>query len=157
MSAAAQRNRGTFGAAESEHRGPTVQDAKNLVRTLVKAFPRIDAVLLCGSVARGDADNWSDIDLVFIDSDPKLTAARLRKALPDRYERVSLIFYPTSRFRKLYKEHALFIAHLQKEGVALYDSMKLLMTTLSRPFTPKVDFVAEVKAYRARLAPYTDP
>jgi predicted nucleotidyltransferase len=142
---------------KSEHAAPTMQDAKVIVRLLVEAFPTIDAVLLGGSVARGDADEWSDIDLVVVASDPDLSLAVLRKALSEDKDRVSLIYYPTSSFRKLYEEHALFIAHLQREGVALYDPKDLLKDLLGRPFVPVVDVAGEIQVYRARLAPYTDP
>jgi hypothetical protein len=37
-------------------------------------------------------------------------------------DRISLIYYPTSVFRRHYRERALFIAHLKKEGVALTGS-----------------------------------
>lgn len=142
---------------KSKREAPTIQDAEEIARLLVKTFPGIDAVLLCGSVARGDADEWSDIDLVITGSDPNLTLARLRKALSERDDRISLIYYPTPVFQKLYNERALFIAHLKKEGVALYDRLNLLKTLLSRPFVPVVDVAKEVKAYRAKLAPYKDP
>ena len=142
---------------KSKREAPTIQDAQEITRLLVKAFPGIDAVLLCGSVARGDANEWSDIDLVITASDPDLTPEHLRQALSERDERVSLIYYPTSLFRKLYDERALFIAHLKKEGIALYDPLDLLKTMLSRPFVPAVNVAEEIKAHRAKLAPYEDP
>jgi predicted nucleotidyltransferase len=157
MSPPAQRDRGNAGATASGRQAPTIQDAENVARLLVEGFPLIDAVLLCGSVARGDADEWSDLDLVVIGSDPKLTPGRLRSALPEHSDCVSLVYYPTSRFRKLCEDHALVIVHFQKEGVAVYDPLDLLKRILDRPFVPKVDFMKEIKAYRARLAPYTDP
>ena len=51
---------------------PSVQDARKIADRLAGAFPAIETVLLCGSVARGDADNWSDIDLVVIGSETEL-------------------------------------------------------------------------------------
>lgn len=136
---------------------PTVQDAQAIADRLVQSFPSIDAVLLCGSVARGDADEWSDIDLVVIGSDADLTPEHLRGALSARNDRISLIYYPTSGFQKLYREGALFIAHLKKEGVVLYDRLNLLKGIMHQPFTPVVDVGQEIRAHRAKLAPYTDP
>jgi predicted nucleotidyltransferase len=136
---------------------PTVHDAQEITHVLVKAFPGIDAVLLCGSVARGEANEWSDIDLVVIGSGPHLTPEQLRQRLSERDERVSLLYYPTSLFRKLYDQRALFIAHLKKEGIALYDRLDLLKAVLTQPFVPVVDVTEEIKAHRAKLAPYTDP
>ncbi len=73
---------------------PSVQDARKIADLLVGAFPSIEAVLLCGSVARGDADNWSDIDLVLIGSDTELTASQLRQELPAWNDRVSNVLLP---------------------------------------------------------------
>src|SRR5438445_11437045 len=93
-----------------KRRVPTIRDAQRVARTLVKSFAGIDAILLYGSVARGDADEWSDIDLVVTGSDPNLTPERLRKVLSRRgIDRISLIYYPTPVFRKHYRERALFI------------------------------------------------
>ncbi len=142
---------------KSKHKVPTVLDAQEIARLLIKKFPGIDAVLLGGSVARGDANEWSDIDLVVTGSDPDLTPGRLKQALPERNERVSLLYYPTSLFRKLYDERALFIAHLRMEGLALYDRLGLLKKVLDEPYVPVVDVAGEIKAHRAKLAPYTDP
>jgi predicted nucleotidyltransferase len=142
---------------ESTRETPTIRHAQEIADQLVKAFPTIDAVLLCGSVARGDADQWSDIDLVVLGSDPELTPGDLREALSEQDERLSLIYYPTTTFEKFYQERALFIAHLKKEGIPLYDRLNLLNSLLSQPFTPIVDVAEEIKAHKAKLAPYTDP
>lgn len=142
---------------KSQGRAPTVENAEQISRRLVEKFPAVDAVLLFGSVARGDANEWSDIDLVIIGSDPELRPSQLRHALAERNEHLSLIYYPTPLFQKLYDERTSFIAHLRKEGVSLYDRRDLLKTLLTRPFEPVRDIAAEIKAHRAKLAPYTDP
>jgi predicted nucleotidyltransferase len=99
---------------------PTIHDAKDLTAMLVGAFPAIEAVILCGSVARGDANPWSDIDLVITSSDPKLRVADLRKVISEQ-SHVSPIYYRTPCFETLYQHRPLFIAHLKQEGVALFD------------------------------------
>ena len=136
---------------------PSVQDAHAIADRLVGAFPSIEAVLLCGSVARGDADNWSDIDLVVIGSDTELTASQLRQELPEWNDRVSLIYYPMSSFQKLYQESTLFVAHLKRERVVLYDRLNLLTNLLKDSSQRTVDIAEEIRAHRAKLAPYTDP
>jgi predicted nucleotidyltransferase len=160
MDVASQSRDRTFGGSKitkSKREVPTIQDAKAIAHRLIKAFPGIAGVLLCGSVARGDADEWSDTDLVVIGSDPNLTSERLRKALPRRNDRISLIYYPTSIFKELYRERALFIAHLKQEGVILYDPRDLFKTIFSQPVLPISDIAEQVKAQRDKLAPYTDP
>jgi hypothetical protein len=115
-------------------------------------------VFLYGSVARGDADNWSDIDLIVTGSDESLTPERLRKALSRHgLDRVSLIYYPDRVFRKHYRDRALFIAHLKTEGVSLYDAHGLLQKVLKRPFIPIVDISAGIRAHLTKLDSYSDP
>ncbi len=141
-----------------EKKVPTLGDAKRAANALRKAFPRIDAVFLYGSVARGDADRWSDIDLIVTGSGPDLTPENLKKALSrNGVDRISLIYYPTSVFRKHYRERALFIAHLKKEGIALYDRRKLLRAVLRKPFVPTIDVSNGIAAHLTKLAPYADP
>jgi predicted nucleotidyltransferase len=136
---------------------PTVQDAQEMANLLVKTFPGIDAILLCGSVARGDANEWSDVDLVVTSSDPNLTPQLLQQTLSKPDQRISLIYYRTSVFRELYDGGALFIAHIKNEGTVLFDRLGILKMLLAQPFVPAVDVVEEIKAHRTKLAPYTDP
>ncbi len=125
---------------------------------LVGAFPAIEAVLLCGSVARGDANPWSDIDLVVTSSDPELTVSELRKVISGR-NHVSLLYYRTPSFETLYRRHPLFVAHLKKEGVVLFDPAGVLRRMMERPTVPvaRAAVAEEVKMYRAKLAPYRHP
>ena len=100
---------------------PTVDDAQAIVRQLVRAHPSIEGVIVFGSVARGDADEWSDVDLVVIGSDPEMTAQQLRSALTGHEDRLSFIYYTASTLRNLCHERALFVSHIQREGIVLYD------------------------------------
>jgi predicted nucleotidyltransferase len=136
---------------------PTKHDAEDLARLLVEKFRAIDSILLCGSVARGDANQWSDIDLMITTSDATLTRAHLREALGDRTDRVSLIFFRTADFEKEYKKRGLFVTHLIKEGIPLYDRLGLLRDVLSEPFAPNTDISEEIRHFRAKLAPYRFP
>jgi predicted nucleotidyltransferase len=137
---------------------PTIEDAQVISNRLVKSFSGIDAVLLFGSVARGDANEWSDIDLLVTGSDPSITPARLRRALSrGGTDRISLVYYPTPVFRKHYRERALFIAHLKREGVALFDRLNLLRGILNKPFAPAVDVSEGIRAQVKKLSAYSDP
>ncbi len=137
---------------------PTVQEAKQISEQLVKSLKGIDAVLLFGSVARGDADEWSDIDLLVTASDPKLTPSRIRRALSRiTARRISLIYYPTDFFVKQYRSRALFIAHLKKEGTALFDRKNILKNVMNRPFVPNVEVSESIKRQLKNLSAYSDP
>jgi predicted nucleotidyltransferase len=136
---------------------PTKRDAEVLSHALVERFPSIDSILLCGSVARGDANQWSDIDLMITTSDPALTRAHLREALGDRTDRLSLVFFRTADFEKEYKKRGLFVTHLIKEGIPLYDRLGLLREVLSEPFVPNTDISEEIRHFRSKLVPYKFP
>jgi hypothetical protein len=144
-------------AMETARHTPTIRDAEDLTHLLVSAFPTIDCVLLCGSVARGDANEWSDIDLVVTSSDAKLTTAELRMALPKNGDHVSLMYYPTSAFQKVVQQRPSFVAHLKKEGMALYDRLGLLQSFLKQPLVSRADVAEEIRAYRAKLEAYNYP
>ena len=136
---------------------PTLREARSIARRLTRAFAGIDAICLYGSVARGNATEWSDIDLLVTGSNPRLTPERLRRAVSGRGSgRLSLIYYPTTTFRERYANRALFIAHVKKEGIALFDRLHLLKEVLTSPFVPEVDVDDGVRTHLARLAPYTD-
>jgi len=140
---------------ETERHTPTVRDAKELASQLVGALPAIEAVLLCGSVARGDANPWSDVDLLVTSSDPKLKVAELRKAIPE-HDNVSLIYYLTRSFTASWQRHPLFTAHLKKEGVVLFDPAGVLSRMFDTPALTRADLAEEVRQYRAKLAPFRD-
>jgi predicted nucleotidyltransferase len=141
---------------ETELHTPTVRDAEDLTYLLAEMFPAIEAVLLFGSVARGDANPWSDIDLLVTSSDLKLTVAELRTAISER-NHVSLIYYRTPSFETLYRRHPLFVAHLKKEGVVLFDPLGVLSRMLESPNLAKADIAEEIKIYLAKLTPYRYP
>jgi predicted nucleotidyltransferase len=137
---------------------PTLADAQRISNSLRKSFPTIDGIFLYGSVARGDADEWSDIDLIVTGVDKNLTPERLRKALRRRgLDRISIIYYPTPVFRKHYRERALFIAHLKKEGIPLFDRLHLFRSVLARPYRPVVDVSEGIRSHLTKLDSYSDP
>jgi predicted nucleotidyltransferase len=136
---------------------PTRTDAEKLADDLVRKFPAIDSVLLCGSVARGDANPYSDIDLVVTSSDANLNIADLRVALGDLRETVSLIFFRTDELRKQYEQGVLFIGHLIKEGIPLYDRHGNLKALFEQPFVPAPHLDQEIALHRARLDRYRHP
>lgn len=133
-----------------------VEQAKRVSRILADAVPSIQAVVLFGSVARGDATESSDIDLLVLASDPELVPSKLRSSLPPKYrdQRLSLLVYTVEEFMGHYREGALFIAHVLKEGRAIHDPRGLLTGILNRPYEPKIDITKELKVQLGRLEPY---
>src|SRR5579864_3813441 len=98
-----------------------LERAKTITRFLVKSTPGIDGVCVYGSVARGDASGWSDIDLLVIGTESRMTPARLLRRVRQKYPDtpVSMLYYLTSDFLQHYGEGALFVAHVLSEGKIL--------------------------------------
>src|SRR5438093_6092152 len=84
---------------------------------LASSVPSLESICLFGSVSRGQETKWSDIDLLLLGSDTALTPTKLLAALPPniRQRRVSLIYYPTSVFRRMSEEGDLFVEHIRRE------------------------------------------
>lgn len=85
-------------------------------------FPHIRSIILVGSYARGDVNQYSDVDLVLI-ADIPLTRSEFISFLPLglRMKELSLLPYSSEIFKTLYIEGSLFIAHVLKEGQVLHD------------------------------------
>lgn len=91
--------------------------AEAVAESLVAASVGIEAVLLFGSVARGDAGVESDIDLMAISKSP-LRLGALREVVSD--ESVSLVCHTWESMRRAREEDWSFFVHLREEGEVLY-------------------------------------
>lgn len=133
------------------------EDAQAIARTLVEHVPTIDAICLFGSVARGDANEWSDIDLLVVGRDDRLTRRDLVETLPEplRMTPLSLLYYRTSDFDWM-EESDLFVEHFRREGVVLHDGTGRLTQLLSGPRRSHVGVRDEVTRELEQLRPYED-
>lgn len=91
---------------------------------------RVSTVILFGSSARNEGDKLSDIDLLLIlkgtSEGNNLPRAReifsiIPKSLLPKNKRLQLSVYSTDSFKAMYHRGSLFVAHILKEGVVLYD------------------------------------
>jgi predicted nucleotidyltransferase len=108
---------------------PTVVECKResaewSVKALVDQVRSIEAVLLFGSVARGDATVDSDIDLIIVASDP-LRSAQVREALGEEHWRTSITCHTWDSLAAAREEEWSFFVHLREEGEVLYGGPEL--------------------------------
>ena len=118
----------------------------------------IDAVLLYGSVARGDAGPDSDIDLLVIGEDAGQTIAGLRRWVSDvdGERRAGLAFHTRESFAAIVDERSRFLVHLRREGEVLLDRTGLLQAFLASPWRP-VSVDNEIAVELDRLMSYDRP
>jgi hypothetical protein len=104
------------------------------VSATLAAFADVDAVVLFGSVARGDAKPSSDIDLMVV-ADHEPDPIDLRRRLPPDFRKgcLSLVCRSSHQFLKLLAQGDSFAAHLHREGVILHDRSQLVTDALSSP------------------------
>jgi hypothetical protein len=101
----------------------------------VIAHPRISAVRLFGSEARGDSDESSDADLLIVQRDKIPTQEReaieigLRTIRPN----YSICWYSERALRRMYAEGHLFAWHLYKESANITDVLEDFVDILGQP------------------------
>lgn len=135
---------------------PTIDDAKAVAEEIVAKVPSVDAIFLCGSVARGDAGPWSDIDLVVIGSNPDLVPADFAKFSRSSPTHISVVYYTTPDFHALLREGILFLTHLQREGICLFDRDGIRQA-LADMSIPSEKIAEQINAQTERLTVYLDP
>jgi predicted nucleotidyltransferase len=118
----------------------------------------IRGVVLFGSVARRRSTSDSDIDMLVVGVDPKLTGRALLSALPAqlRQRRLSLQYITENELKRLFMIGPAFTEHLRREGVILYDRNGKLKETMASPARRAISVDDEVSMQLARLRPLED-
>lgn len=98
-------------------------EAEAAARKLVDGLPEVEAILLFGSVARGNPGPESDIDLMVISNKP-LKGALMRDKL-EGCHRISLITHTWETLRKAQAQDWSFFVHLREEGKLLHGDNRL--------------------------------
>ena len=72
-----------------------------------------------GSVARGEADEWSDLDLIVIADTDRAFFERFRDfvGLYDVWPRLDLLVYTSAEFERMVDEENPFLLRVLDEGV----------------------------------------
>jgi predicted nucleotidyltransferase len=131
--------------------------AVDVTHDMVKTFPQITGVCLFGSVARGDAGPDSDLDLLVVGDDPKLTPSSIRRRLrlQDADPKVSIVYHTPATLDRYLATGSRFLLHVQLEGKVLYDTSGVLHKLQERELL-RAPVRAEVQGQLQRLALYDD-
>lgn len=121
-------------------------------------FADILAVCLVGSVARGNAGNESDVDLVVI-GESRHRSSELVRRLPDRLRdpRLSLLSFSRDQWLAEAAAGSLFINHIEAEGVPLFTRDGTLAAGLEQAREQPPNVSAELSRQVGRLRLYREP
>jgi predicted nucleotidyltransferase len=101
-----------------------IQDLDALKRRLAPHLRRARKAIIFGSVARGDADEWSDLDLVIVaeTSRPFLERYLDFAGIYDIWRRLDLLVYTPDEFAEMQRQGRPFIEHVVREGVVIHEA-----------------------------------
>src|SRR5712691_1118081 len=101
-----------------------IRDLAALKRSLAPHLTQARKAILFGSAARGDADEWSDLDLVIgtDTSRPFLERYLDFVAIYDIWPRLDLLIYTPAEFEQMQAEGRPFIEHVLAEGVPVHET-----------------------------------
>jgi predicted nucleotidyltransferase len=97
----------------------------DLLRRLVA--PHVQAarrVIAFGSVARGDVDRWSDLDLIIVADTPRPFLERFKdfRGLYDVWPRLDLLIYTPEELEQMLADDNPFVVRAVREGVVLHEA-----------------------------------
>ena len=101
-----------------------IHDLDALRRRLAPYLEGARKAIVLGSVARGDADAWSDLDLVIVADTTRPFLERYRdfEGLYDVWPRLDLLIYTPAEFAQMREEGRPFIEHVLSEGVVIHEA-----------------------------------
>jgi predicted nucleotidyltransferase len=105
------------------NRVPAV-DLETLKDRLAPHLRGARTAIVFGSVARGEADEWSDLDLVIIADTERPFLERYRdfERLYDVWRRLYLLIYTPAEFAAMRAEGRPFIEELLRDGVVVHEA-----------------------------------
>ena len=123
----------------------TTQDVvrvdQDSLRELLGSNPSIDAAALYGSVARGDIERHSDVDLLLVCSSSRKRPAffEVQRLLGGCFNKISITVYSERELKFLRSAGSLFLLHLSREAIVLLDRSDFLKNLLTN-FLPKPSY-----------------
>lgn len=128
--------------------------AESLVGPLAK-HTGVEGIVLYGSVARGDDESHSDVDILVLCSTlrkrPLLEA--LNSSVQDFGGNLSLTLYTRRELQFLARVRSLFLLHLSRESITLLDRSGGFLQSLLKNFTPKASYAEDFEKALDLLEP----
>ncbi|HJS26439.1 MAG TPA: nucleotidyltransferase domain-containing protein [Actinomycetota bacterium] len=106
-------------ARRKEERERLIGVARSYVEALAETIPVLAAAVV-GSVARGDFNVWSDIDVVVVCDDlPERTPERMAVLVREHTEGVQPVGFTREEFRRAFRKRNPLATSVTTEGVIL--------------------------------------
>jgi predicted nucleotidyltransferase len=104
--------------------GLPIQDLDELRRRLAPHLARARRAIVFGSVARGEADRWSDLDLVIVADTDRPFFERFKDfaGIWGVWPRVDLLIYTPAEWARMLEEERPFVLRVLEEGVVIHDA-----------------------------------
>jgi predicted nucleotidyltransferase len=124
----------------------TMVPSKHALAEMLLYHPRVEAAALYGSVARGDSEAHSDIDLLVVcgSSCEEDLYNEIVAVLSQRFDRVSVSVYSRRELEFLAKAKSLFLLHLKREALVLFDHAGFLERILAT-FEPRASYAEDFR------------
>jgi predicted nucleotidyltransferase len=131
--------------------------AIEVAETALASIPTIDAAAVFGSVARAQADERSDIDLLLVSQAPlRVTFVRDQLAQSVDLAVAAFVVKTWKRLEQMRHHGGFFFRHLQTEAKVLADKTGRLEGLLAPPLAP-IDETFYRESIRGGLALYKEP
>jgi predicted nucleotidyltransferase len=103
-----------------------LHDLDTLKMRLAPHLGNARIAIVFGSVARGDADEWSDLDLMIVADTTRPFLERYRdfEGLYEVWPRLDLLIYTPEEFARMRAEGRAFIQHVLDEGTVVYEASR---------------------------------
>lgn len=104
--------------------GELLHDIEDLRRRLAPHVQRALKVVAFGSVARGEADAWSDLDLLIVADTARPFFERFKDfaGIYDVWPRLDLLIYTPAELERMIAQENPFILRALEEGVVLHEA-----------------------------------
>ncbi len=101
-----------------------LQDLEALKRRLAPHLQRARRAIAFGLVARGDADEWSDLDLIIVTETQRPFFERFKDfaGIYDVWPRLDLLIYTPDEFDRMLGQENPLVQRALEEGVVLLEA-----------------------------------